>query len=116
MTDRLGTPDAFHDRRLVDRAGVKVGRIAEVYVDPRTQRLGWALVHTGLFGTRPTIVPIGKASQWGSDISAPFPKSVIEGAPTLDPGDELSLEAARAMSAHYGVDIQNESEGTEING
>jgi hypothetical protein len=115
MTDRPG-PDPLHDRRLVDCAGVKVGRFAEVYVDPRTERTEWVLVHTGLFGARPTIVPIGEASRRGSEISVPYRKSVIEDAPTVNPGVALSLDAAAAMSAYYGVGTHCDPEETEING
>jgi hypothetical protein len=116
MEDRSGPPEALHDRRLVDRAGAKIGRIAEIYVDPRTHRPEWVLVHIGLFGTRPTLVPIRDASPWGSEISVPYAKSVVEDAPTLNPGAALSLDAAVAMSAHYGISEKNERDGREING
>ena len=53
MNDKRSNPgEAWYDRTIVDDEGTKIGTIADVYFDNDSQRPEWALVHTGLFGTR----------------------------------------------------------------
>ena len=48
----------FHGRTLVDRDGEKIGTVDEVYTDQDGGQPEWALVHTGLFGTKKNFVPL----------------------------------------------------------
>ena len=54
---------------LVDRDGNKIGTIDEIYLDSQSNEPEWALVNTGLFGTKSTFVPIRDASREGDDLS-----------------------------------------------
>jgi hypothetical protein len=47
----------FHGRTLVDRDGEKIGTVDEVYSSQEGGPPEWALVHTGLLGTRNSFVP-----------------------------------------------------------
>ena len=51
-----------------------VGKIEAIYVDRTTRQPGWALVHTGLFGSSRTFVPLADAAQLGdtSAVMAPL--------------------------------------------
>lgn len=57
----------YEGRTLVDRDGEKVGKIDEVYTDREGGQPEWALVHTGLFGTKKHFVPLADASPSGED-------------------------------------------------
>ena len=61
-------------RSMVDRNGDKVGTIDAIYLDDQTGEPEWALVNTGLFGTRSTFVPIAKATGSGDQVQIPFEK------------------------------------------
>src|SRR4051795_12585898 len=89
---------------LVDRDGDKIGKIDEIYQDTQTGRPEWALVNTGLFGTKSTFVPIGQATTEGSDLRVPFEKAQVKDAPGIEPDGTLSHDEERALYQHYGMD------------
>jgi uncharacterized protein (TIGR02271 family) len=104
MTDQqsdLG--EAWYDRTIIDRDGAKIGKIADVYSDHETQRPEWALVHTGLFGTRETIVPIATFSWTGDDLAVPFEKAFVKDAPNVGSGEELSEADEAKLAEYYGL-------------
>jgi len=92
---------AWYDRTIVDTSGAKIGRIADVYLDRGTRQPRWALVHTGLFGTRKTIVPVTAFSRRGDDVIVPFPKSFVNDAPTVDDDEELSDSDETTLTQYY---------------
>jgi hypothetical protein len=60
----------------------KIGKIDEIYLDDQTGEPEWALVNTGLFGTRSSFVPIADARADGGAITVPFDKDTVKGAPS----------------------------------
>ena len=48
----------FRGEDLADSAGDKIGKIVEMYLDAESGEPEWALVHTGLFGSKQTFVPL----------------------------------------------------------
>ncbi len=95
--------EAWYDRTVVDRDGAKVGKIADVFLDHETQRPEWALVHTGLFGTRETIVPISELSWTGDDLLVPFEKAFVKDAPNVGNGEDLSEADEAKLAEYYGL-------------
>ena len=65
------TLDRWRALAIVDRDGTTVGTISEFYLDRETGQPTWALVNTGLFGTKQTFVPMAgrKASAAGARTS-----------------------------------------------
>ena len=49
-----------------DPSGQKIGRIGQVYYDGQTNQPTWVTVHTGLFGTHETFVPV-QGAELGAD-------------------------------------------------
>ena len=78
--------------------GAKIGRIADVYLDHDSQRPEWALVHTGLFGTRETIVPIARVSWRGDDLVVPYEKSWVKGPRRTSAATKSSRQRTRRGS------------------
>lgn len=90
-------------RKLVGADGSKIGKVDEIYLDDRSGQPEWALVNTGLFGTRSSFVPITDARSDGdAAVMVPFDKHTIKDAPSVDKGDHLSAEEEATLYRYYG--------------
>ncbi|MGX6448888.1 DUF2382 domain-containing protein [Patulibacter sp. S7RM1-6] len=98
-------------RQLVGRDGSKIGKIDEIYVDDRTGRPEWALVNTGLFGTKSSFVPIADVQASGDDLSVPFDKDTVKGAPNIDEDGHLEPDEERELYRYYGRGDYDAPEG-----
>ena len=94
----------WRGENLVDSNGDKIGKIEEIYLDAETETPEWALVTTGMFGTKQSFVPIQDASAGdnGDGIRVPFEKATVKDAPKVDPDGHLSDEEEAALYEHYG--------------
>ena len=100
----VDTVRSWQGTTMVDRDGDKVGDIESIYVDDQTGEPEWALVNTGLFGTRSTFVPIAQASAYGDQVQVPFEKQRVKDAPNMDPDGHLSEQEEQELWRHYGLD------------
>jgi uncharacterized protein (TIGR02271 family) len=109
----------WQGRTLVDREGDRVGTIDVIYVDDQTGQPEWALVNTGLFGTRSTFVPIAEAGASGDQVQVPYQKQLVKDAPNMDPGSHLSEQEEQELWRHYGLeygDGDGDSAGRDVSG
>ncbi|MBV9941447.1 MAG: PRC and DUF2382 domain-containing protein [Solirubrobacterales bacterium] len=106
----------WHGRRIVDRAGEPVGKIEEIYEDQLSGEPEWALVHTGLLGSRSHLVPLTGASPDGEDVRVQVLKEQVHGAPTLEAAEELSEDQERRLFGHYGMHYAEPRPETAIAG
>ena len=100
----------YRGRTLYDTDGAKIGRIVEIYLDQQGGHAEWALVHTGLLGTKQTFVPLRGAQAEGDDLRAGVAKDQAQQAPHIDPDSELSEADEQRLFEHY--DIPYTSQGT----
>jgi uncharacterized protein (TIGR02271 family) len=84
--------------------GDKLGTIEEIYLDADTEQPEWALVNTGLFGTKRSFVPLRSASSDGGQITVPFDKGTVKDAPKVDPDGQLSQREEAELYRHYGLE------------
>ena len=89
---------------MIDRDGDKIGNIDAIYVDDQTGEPEWALVNTGLFGTRSTFVAIAQASARGDQVQVPYEKQRVKDAPNMDPDGHLSEAEEQELWRHYGLE------------
>jgi len=89
---------------MVDRDGDRIGNIDAIYVDDQTGEPEWALVNTGIFGTRSTFVPIAQASAHRDQVQVPYEKQLIKDAPNMDPDGHLSEQEEQELWRHYGLE------------
>jgi uncharacterized protein (TIGR02271 family) len=101
MTDM--TIDQLEGRPVIGADGQKLGTVADIYFDKDTRRPEWALVSTGLFGTKHSFVPITSASTTGEGLSVPYTKDQVKDAPRIDDDGELSQDEEVELSRHYGI-------------
>jgi sporulation protein YlmC with PRC-barrel domain len=94
----------FRGHDLYDRDGEKIGAIEEIYLDAETNEPEWALVHTGLFGTKRTFVPLSEASESEGTLTVPFDKVTVKDAPRVEPNGQLSQREQSELYGYYGLD------------
>jgi uncharacterized protein (TIGR02271 family) len=104
MTQQTQDVLSLRGQDLIGRDGDKLGTIEEIYLDTETDQPEWALVTTGLFGSKQSFVPISGASRAGDGMSVPFDKATVKDAPTVDPDGRLSESEEQQLYRHYGLD------------
>ena len=93
----------WQGRTIVGSDGEKIGKIAEIYEDPKTGKPDWATVSSGLFGTKSNFVPLAGASPRGEDVQANVTKDQVKDAPGVENDGDLSEPEERRLFEHYGV-------------
>ena len=87
----------------VDADGDKLGKVAEVYLDDESGRPEWATVHTGLFGTKETFIPLAQADLSGDQLRFPYDKAKVKDAPKVDADGHLSPQEEQELYRYYGL-------------
>ena len=100
----IETIGTWEGRTLFDRDGGRIGTINAIYLDDRTGQPEWALVNTGLFGTKSSFVPLAQAFQSDNDVLVLYDKQLVLDAPRIDPDGHLSEAEERQLWRHYGLD------------
>jgi uncharacterized protein (TIGR02271 family) len=105
---------SWRGRDLVGSDGDKIGSIDDIYLDRETDQPEWAVVTTGLFGTKRTFVPLSDAETHENGIRVPFEKATVKDAPNIDPDGELSQSEERTLYQHYGRDYGAHDGGSGV--
>jgi uncharacterized protein (TIGR02271 family) len=100
----IDTVRTWEGRTLIDRDGSRIGSIDALYLDDQTGQPEWALVNTGLFGTKSSFVPLAQATQTDQDVRVPYDKQLVKDAPRVDVDQHLSEAEERQLWRHYGLD------------
>jgi uncharacterized protein (TIGR02271 family) len=100
----IDTVRTWQGRTLVDRDSGRIGTIDAIYLDDQTGQPEWALVNTGLFGTKASFVPLAQAFQSDNDVLVPYDKQLVKDAPRIDPDQHLSEAEERRLWRHYSLD------------
>jgi uncharacterized protein (TIGR02271 family) len=111
------TTDMTHEynwqgRTLKDRNGDKIGTIDALYLDQQTDKPEWALVNTGLFGTKSSFVPLAGAAPSGEDVVVGVEAQQVKEAPKVAADEELSERQEAELFRHYGIDYTAEGSVT----
>ncbi|HEV3504523.1 MAG TPA: PRC and DUF2382 domain-containing protein [Actinomycetes bacterium] len=104
MTQQTQDVLALRGQELIGRDGEKLGMIEEIYLDTTTDQPEWALVTTGLFGTKSSFVPLAQASSSGDQVQVPYEKQLVKDAPNMDPDGHLSEAEEQELWRHYGLE------------
>src|SRR3954453_10762765 len=104
MTDSSAmTLDNLEGSTVMGNDGQKIGTVADIYYDKDTQQPEWALVTTGLFGSKHSFVPITNASVRDGGLHIAFTKDQVKDAPRLDDDGELTEDEEALLAQHYGM-------------
>lgn len=99
---------------MVDSAGSRIGKVEDIFLDVETDEPEWALVHTGMFGSKTTFVPIAGARADADAVTVPFGKAQVKDAPTMEPGTELSQDDEATLYGHYGMSYSEAQSDTGL--
>jgi PRC-barrel domain len=94
------------DRRgddLFDDDGDKIGTIEEIYLDADTDVPAWAVVQTGLLGTKRIFVPLRDATEAEGGVAVPYSKQLVKDAPEVTHDGAISKNEEAALLTHYGI-------------
>jgi uncharacterized protein (TIGR02271 family) len=116
MTIDTNNVTDWQGRTMKDRNGDKIGTIDALYVDHETNRPEWALVHTGLFGSKSSFVPLAGASPRGDDVVANVEAQQVKDAPKMSLDEDLSEQEEAELFRHYGIDYTPEGSVTATEG
>jgi len=116
MTTDTTQVTEWEGRTLTDRNGDTIGTIDALYVDQETSKPEWALVSTGLFGSKSTFVPLAGASPRGDDVMADVEVQQVKDAPKVSPDENLSEQEEAELFRHYGIDYTPEGSVTATEG
>src|SRR5215218_4705716 len=86
---------------LLDRDGGRIGTIDAIYLDDRTGQPEWAVVNTGLFGTKSSFVPLAQAFQSDNDVLITYDKQLVNDAPGLTRPAAVGGRGAPAVAARW---------------
>jgi hypothetical protein len=100
----LGLLPPLLGARAYDVAGARLGHVADVLFDERTQRPDWLLLVLLRVTDRFVLAPARGARHHPGGIELPLPRALVRDAP-LSPGppNELGTAHARRLAAHYDV-------------
>ena len=91
-------------RTLYAADGGKIGRIDTLYVDRAdAQQPTFVTVHTGLFGTSTSFVPVADATVDGDRVVVPYTKDQVSDAPRIDTDSDLEPAEEARLYHHYGL-------------
>ncbi|WP_139206967.1 PRC-barrel domain-containing protein, partial [Geodermatophilus poikilotrophus] len=99
----LDTSGRVVGQDIYDADGDKIGKVSEVYLDDETGRPEWATVHTGLFGTKETFVPLAQAELSGEGLRLPLGRAQVKDAPKVDTDGHLSPQEEQELYRYYGL-------------
>jgi uncharacterized protein (TIGR02271 family) len=86
-----------------DPSGDKIGKVGQVYYDDDTDQPKWITVHTGLFGTKESFVPLQGAQVKGGVVTVGYDKQKIKNAPNIDQDRHLSPDEEQQLYRYYGI-------------
>jgi len=99
---------------LSDSNGERIGSIEEIYLDAETNAPEWALVKTGMFGSKSTFVPLRDASEQDGALRAGFDKATVKDAPKPAADGQLSQREEGELYRYYGLEYSDARSDTGL--
>jgi uncharacterized protein (TIGR02271 family) len=89
--------------KVVDPDGDKIGSIDTIYLDERTDEPEFALVNTGLLGTRSSLMPLRDAQLEADTVRVPYSKGQVKAAPDIEADERIDEREEGELYRHYGL-------------
>lgn len=100
MIDQSSIP-TLTDAKVVDRDGDRLGTVKQVYVSEDGGQPLFVTVHTGLFGTNETFVPLQSADFADGTLHLAYDKATIKDAPNVDADGEITDDEQGTIFDYY---------------
>lgn len=88
-------------------SGNKLGKLEDVYYDGETNEPLVLCVRTGTLSRTQVLVAVRDAVAVPDRLTVAWSAEDVEGAPTTEPGEELSAEDEQRVFRHYGMDYRS---------
>jgi uncharacterized protein (TIGR02271 family) len=105
---------SWRGRDVVGSDGEKIGSLKEIYLDEQTGQPEWAIVNTGMLGTKSNFVPLAGAKPSGEDVQVQFTKEQVKDAPGVTDDGELSQSEEAKLYRHYGLEYSETRSDTGL--
>ncbi|AOS65235.1 DUF2382 domain-containing protein [Actinoalloteichus hymeniacidonis] len=111
MTSGIQDIKRLPGRTVYGADGIKIGKIAQVWLDGPSGEPSWISVHTGLFGMRESFVPVaGMRRTDEGDVEVRYNREQVHEAPQVAPDQgELPIEDESRLYDYYGLPSQRQS-------
>ena len=109
----IETVSTWEGRTLLDRDGGRIGIIDAIYLEDRTGEPEWAVVNTGLFGTKSSFIPLPlrpfrATMTWLSSTTSSWSGTPLGLTPT-----STCRRPRSGSSRHYGLDYDTTGPPTD---
>jgi uncharacterized protein (TIGR02271 family) len=104
MTNQTEDYTAWIGHDVIDRAGDKVGKVSNIFLDDESGQPEWLTVSTGVFAKRSSFVPLEGATSAGDQLVIGWDKDMVKNAPQVDDdGDgHLTPTEEQELYRYYG--------------
>jgi uncharacterized protein (TIGR02271 family) len=96
---------------VTDPDGNRIGKVETIYLDNITDQPEFALVNTGMFGTRSSFVPLIQATLAEGRIQVPHSKDQVKDAPQIDADAEISEQEEEQIYRYYAMAYEGDAGG-----
>ena len=84
--------------------GEKLGTVGQLFLDDQTSEPEFVTVNTGFFGTKESYVPLSEATFSDGNLTVPYSKDKVKGAPNVDlDGNHLDESEEQKLYEYYGL-------------
>jgi uncharacterized protein (TIGR02271 family) len=104
--------DAIGKAKVIDRDGDRVGSVGQVYVSDDGAQPLFVTVHTGLFGTNESFVPLQGADFRNGELHVAYDKATIKDAPNVDADGAISDDEQGTIFDYYDGRAGGSASGT----
>lgn len=102
----LGLLPSLLGARTYDESGARLGHVADVLFDVRSQRPAWLLLVLLRERDRFVLAPARGVRHHPGGLELPVSRAQVRAAPlSAGPPNELGPEHARQLAAHYGIPV-----------
>ena len=101
MTTLDQAPQLLDRGVVIGSDGQRIGKIGQVFIDNTTDQITWVTVHTALFGMSESFVPMDAATIDGDEVTVPYDRATVKGAPRADVAVQLTVEQEDELYEYY---------------
>ena len=94
----------------MDRDGAKIGTVDEIYLDADSGEPEWALVHTGLFGSKRNFVPLAGDAEVEGALPCRWPRTPSRTRRAWSPTGGCTTAEEKKLYSHYGLEAPKQEE------
>jgi hypothetical protein len=115
MSSAIEDVSALPGETVGDQDGAKIGKLKQLYAAGDGGTVMWVTIETsiGIGNKREVFVPLARLKRERDKLRVPYSSQHIQGAPEIEPGEELSEGDDRALRDYYSIDLADQELRTD---